>query len=145
MTEQQLRDEICFGSYQPRLAKAYGEFQRDTPAGARQSKYQIQVYRDANDLLRVYVRSRFSKSTDHIVWLQWAKKKITGWFSQCACGTGARTIGCCAHVAAVIWYLAIARHEPDRYLKTRRDWSAELIDAERFKDVDLGAFRRRNG
>ena len=47
-----------------------------------------------------------------------AKKKIssvTGWY--CTCPAGMRTVGCCAHIAAVIWY--VARYDPDKYFCVR--------------------------
>jgi hypothetical protein len=29
----------------------------------------------------------------------------------CGCQNGARTLGACAHVTSVLWYLGIARHD----------------------------------
>jgi hypothetical protein len=40
---------------------------------------------------------------------------ITGWY--CYCKNGARTLGCCCHIAALIYYLAIARHHTELHLK----------------------------
>ena len=36
------------------------------------------------------------------------KESITGWFCTCKCG--ARTVGCCAHICSVVWFLGYARH-----------------------------------
>ena len=33
---------------------------------------------------------------------------VVGWF--CECKTDAHTVGCCAHVATIIWYLVIGKH-----------------------------------
>lgn len=35
---------------------------------------------------------------------------IPGWY--CECKVGPRTVGCCAHVASVLWYLGYARNQP---------------------------------
>ncbi len=32
---------------------------------------------------------------------------IPGWYCKCKCG--ARTVGCCAHICSVIWYLGYGR------------------------------------
>lgn len=34
---------------------------------------------------------------------------ILGYY--CTCKAGARTLGCCAHVASVLWFLGWARHQ----------------------------------
>ena len=50
---------------------------------------------------------------------------IEGWY--CTCQSGARTLGTCAHVAAVLWYMGFARHQPgikypsNRLLETLQD------------------------
>lgn len=31
----------------------------------------------------------------------------------CTCNTGKRTVGCCAHVMCIVWFLTYARHNPD--------------------------------
>ena len=33
---------------------------------------------------------------------------VVGWF--CECETGAHTVGCCAHVVTMIWYLGKGKH-----------------------------------
>lgn len=53
-----------------------------------------------------------------------AFKKIIGWF--CTCLAGSRTVGMCSHVASVIWYLGIGRHQPERKLYK---WSSFFGDA----------------
>ena len=37
------------------------------------------------------------------------KRGIFGWF--CQCKNGARTLGCCAHVASVLWFMGFARYQ----------------------------------
>ena len=41
---------------------------------------------------------------------------IIGWF--CNCKVGSRTVGCCSHVAAIIYYLSIGKyHQPKELIK----------------------------
>lgn len=36
----------------------------------------------------------------------------------CTCITGARTLGTCAHIASILWYLGFARHQQQvKYLR----------------------------
>ena len=105
------------------------------------------------DVLRVCIRSRHTRSKVYYLWVEWQheeteKKKnekgkekggggqdkateklssVTGWY--CTCPAGMRTIGCCAHIAAVIWYLAIARYDPDRYLRSCNVSLEDIIDS----------------
>jgi len=102
----------------------------------------FQVHPEALDLIRTKIQSRFSNSVQHYVWVQFEAKsgrkkgKITGWF--CQCKSGARTVGCCAHVTTVIWYLGHARHdEYDPNHPSDEDWN--VIDCkkdDRYEDSD---------
>lgn len=38
---------------------------------------------------------------------------ILGWC--CDCPKGARSLGCCAHVVSVLWYLGLARHQSNPF------------------------------
>jgi len=38
---------------------------------------------------------------------------ITAYY--CTCKSGARTLGCCAHVASFVWYMGYSRHHEIRY------------------------------
>lgn len=31
----------------------------------------------------------------------------------CSCISGKRTLGCCAHIMTIVWYLGYARHQPN--------------------------------
>ena len=59
---------------------------------------------------RVYIR--FTPVTDSTTEL---RENIKCWY--CECKNGARTLGCCCHVAAVIYYLSYARHANNQNLK----------------------------
>ena len=45
------------------------------------------------------------------LWVEYTQglNRITRWY--CGCSSGARTVGCCAYVASVFWYLGYNRNE----------------------------------
>ena len=47
----------------------------------------------------------------YILWIEYSLIEITAWY--CKGKSGARVIGVCAHIAAILWYLGYARHNPD--------------------------------
>lgn len=97
----QLRD-ITLGVYQLKLAPHYKEEHLSADG-----TYMMYVCRDKPDLLRVKIQSRHSNSTLHTLWIQYSLNQVAGWYCTCKCG--ARVVGCCAHIASVLWYLCINR------------------------------------
>lgn len=77
---------------------------------------------DEPGLLAIEFYSRFSRATKHKTWIkfpeQWEENEeeverespIEGYY--CDCKSGARTVGCCGHVAAALWFLGYSRHLP---------------------------------
>ena len=122
LSEQEMKDKITYGPYQVKLAKSYTH-EHLTAEG----KYVVEVHKQAPDFLRVRIHSRFTNSKVHYTWIHWSSEAVLGWY--CTCPVGMRTVGCCAHVAAVIWFLSIARHEPKKYLKRRQNFWTHLLDA----------------
>ena len=110
--------EITVGIFQIKLAPSYlahlCAHQRidDVEAG----DLHLWFYRDDPTLLRFRMPSRFSSAHEHQVWVQYEPYSTIGVLSincwYCTCRSGARTVGCCAHVACVLWYLGFARHQP---------------------------------
>lgn len=104
--------ELTIGTYQINLSPAY---------------IQDKLLMDNNDvfefdelnehgLIRLRIRSRFRNAVKHQLWIAFQNETqedepILAYY--CMCKTGARTIGCCAHVASVVWYLGYARHQQD--------------------------------
>lgn len=76
--------------------------------------YEMFVHRQSPDLLQLKIQSRHINSKEWKLWIRYIKYndendgKIDGWY--CKCSAGARTVGCCAHVASVLWYLGYHRH-----------------------------------
>lgn len=91
---------ITLGPYQIKIGSLYNS--QHAPSG---SGYEFFLHKDMTDLIRVKLQSRFSKRRHHKVWIKftpWGRgpEAVVGWY--CLCKNGARTLGCCGHVAAVI-------------------------------------------
>ncbi|XP_058799092.1 uncharacterized protein LOC131668719 [Phymastichus coffea] len=108
MTEQDLV-KLFTGTYQLKQAISYlAEMMGDT--------YEINVsyYRESADLIKLQVRSRHIESKQYNCYIHYKPNTIgcAGILRFCCeCANGMRTIGCCSHVAAVIYYLAHARFQ----------------------------------
>ncbi|XP_033727707.1 uncharacterized protein LOC117317034 [Pecten maximus] len=102
---------IAMGVNQVKQAPAYTKEHTDDDGG-----YELMACRDFPDLLRVKIQSRHSKNAVHTLWIQYTTDtgNIRGWY--CTCKVGARVVGCCAHVASVLWFLGWKRHLPEEQL-----------------------------
>ncbi len=77
-------------------------------------EFVIELCQQHSDLIRVRFSSRHSTQKNYIATIQFDNDEedpIEGWY--CTCPTGARVIGCCSHVAALLWYLGVCRAEYD--------------------------------
>jgi len=112
-----LRD-FTFGTYQVKLAPGYVQDRIE-----RDREMRLEVIMHEPGLLRAKVYSRHTNAAKYQLWVQFQdedvedddqlprpfEEPIRGWY--CRCKQGARTLGCCAHIASIIWYLGYARHE----------------------------------
>jgi hypothetical protein len=87
---------LTLGTYQMKLCQSYAQEYLDGDCD-------ILVYKESKDLLRVRLQSRHVSSKSYFVWIQYDSDHVKAWY--CQCKAGARTVGTCSHVAAVIWYL----------------------------------------
>lgn len=115
LTEEQV---ILFalGTYQLKLARSY------CSEHLHNGLYIIETYRDnaledlpqygINEeawLLRGRIQSRHVRARKYYCYILINNNNIIQYY--CTCLTGRRTIGTCAHVLSIIWYLGCARHE----------------------------------
>ena len=115
--------DLTLGVYQLKLASSYIQEHLS-------GMFDIHIHVDDASLLTVRLQSRHSNSRRYLIWIQSSETEIEAWY--CQCRAGARVVGMCAHVAAIVWYLAFARHqESTRY--GVRDWSENLADASTFQ------------
>jgi len=118
---------ITLGVYQTTLASSYTALHMD-----ENSTYGIYYHIEERHLLRAKIESRYTKGRSHQLWIKYdsnlqGHKGITGYY--CTCKVGARVVGCCAHIASVIWFFGCGRHEKHLKLPTK-------ALAESIKDAD---------
>lgn len=129
---------LTVGIYQIKLAASYIQdtFERDND-----EELHIELLRDQNllpqpGLLRVGVFSWFRNAVKYQLWIAYLPNgdnekddEINGEPSTipspiqghyCTCKAGALTLGTCAHISSVLWYLGYARHQENiQYPSTR--------------------------
>lgn len=115
-----LRD-LTVGVYQVSLAPSYIQ---DKVVRENDEEFQLDEHVTEPGFLRVRVYSRFRNATKYQTFIAYnnidddeadnadhadAYEHIIGYY--CTCLSGARTLGTCAHVASILWYLGYARHQ----------------------------------
>lgn len=86
----------------------------------------IQMFQESHGLFRVKLQSRHVSSKAYFIWIQYDPDHIIAWY--CKCRAGARTVGTCSHIAAVLWYLGKCMYSrTDNY--GVKDWGQYLDDA----------------
>ncbi|XP_061170430.1 uncharacterized protein LOC133179753 [Saccostrea echinata] len=118
LSEEDVR-QLTFGTYQIRQANSYIREHIDETG-----QYAIDVSYVESDLIHCRIQSRHTSSTLYNLWIRFTISAVTSWY--CQCKSGARTLGCCAHICSVIWYLGYHRHqcnkiEKDRYMSSVDD------------------------
>ena len=130
---------FTYGTYQISLSPSYIQ---DTVLriDEEEEEQALQINERLNEpgFLRCRLYSRFQNAVRHQLFIsfneQYNKRyegnAIVGHY--CTCKTGARTLGSCSHVAAVLWYLGYARHEENvKYPST-----LILLNVTDVRDVD---------
>jgi hypothetical protein len=117
---------ITLGTYQTSLATRY--IRQHLSAS---SDYKVYIHKERNDLLRAKIQSRFRNAVSHQLWIKFQPnsegfKSIVAYY--CKCKIGQRTVGCCAHVTSVIYYLGYCRYSSDN-LPKMRNLIANIINA----------------
>ena len=96
--------ELTMGIYQIKQAPLYTREHLAEESGL----YELHLVRDKPNLIRCKIQSRHTNSAVHTLWIEYNPDTVTGWY--CTCKAGARTVGCCAHIASVIWFLGYQRY-----------------------------------
>ncbi|CAM4848298.1 unnamed protein product, partial [Rotaria magnacalcarata] len=60
-------------------------------------------------------------------------KNITGWY--CTCPNGSRVVGCCAHIASIIYYLSFGRYNPKELQPRSSIYYTSIIDAQEYSEI----------
>ncbi|CAF4452172.1 unnamed protein product, partial [Rotaria magnacalcarata] len=108
LTEENIRD-LTFGSYQIRMAKSYIiEHIRQSQTNEEEMEFLVELCNEHDDLVRARFQSRHSNNKNHIATVQFDNHKqqpIDAWY--CTCSAGAREVGMCSHITALLWHLGV--------------------------------------
>ncbi|XP_043480300.1 uncharacterized protein LOC122509998 [Leptopilina heterotoma] len=134
LTVNYLKD-LTTGTYQLHLAPSYVQ---DTILRAEEEDenddieqaIEIDNTQIEEGFIRLRIYSRFTNAKRHQIWIVFNTEynpendqdqdnnPILGYY--CICKVGARTLGACAHITSILWFLGYARHEDNvRYPSTR--------------------------
>lgn len=99
------------GVYQVKMAKSYiREHLKPSYLDNDELIFEVQCDVRYPHLIRVQFQSRHSKTKTYNTTVRFdshAQQSIEGWY--CTCSTGPRKIGCCTHIAALLWHLGVNR------------------------------------
>ncbi|CAF4651087.1 unnamed protein product [Rotaria sp. Silwood2] len=127
MTFNELND-LTLGTFQLKQAKRYA-----IEHLSNDGSFDIKVAKQRDDLVRAQIQSRHKNSILYDVWIQYDQKEILGWY--CRCPNGCRVVGCCSHIASVIWYLSFARYHPEALRESASSYLNSLTDAQNYSDI----------
>ncbi|CAF4102603.1 unnamed protein product, partial [Rotaria sp. Silwood1] len=102
-----LREYTC-GIYQIKQSSSYAKahlFNND-------DQFEFQLFSSNDSLLRCRLHSKHSRTTKYYLSIQFDNDDDDDPIKDhyCQCKSGARNLGCCSHVATVLWYIGYARH-----------------------------------
>lgn len=121
LTESELIMFAC-GTYQLKQARSYygehirlnGCYRIEVSNDRRTSILEGSLFQNDCLLLRARIQSRHISRKTYFVYIL-IRNNATGRTAIhqycCNCIVGRRTVGCCAHVMSVVWYLGWARHQ----------------------------------
>lgn len=113
---------FALGIYQLKQAKSYyGEHIRQHGSFQVEVSDHLEVVSQATMsgqdpvLIRGRIKSRHHSGKTYYTYLLMARQGVN-WDDQiishyCSCICGQRTVGCCAHIMTIVWYLGWARHQ----------------------------------
>ncbi len=102
-----LRQYTC-GTYQIKQSKAYAKahlYEND-------EEFALELSPSDDNLLRCRLHSRHSNNTKYFLCVRFDENDDDDPIKDhyCQCKSGTRMVGCCGHVATILWYLGYARH-----------------------------------
>lgn len=118
LDESDLRT-LTVGVYQLKLAPSYVQEHLD-----EHGNFDIFVREQSPGLLCIKIQSRHMSAIRYKCWVGYNEGAINGWY--CKCKSGARVVGMCAHITAVVWHLSYQRHNV--MARGVRNWTDALID-----------------
>lgn len=109
---------LALGTYQIKLARSY------CSEHLQNGIYTIEIYRqnaledlpdyginEDSSLMRGRIQSRHIRARIYYCYILINNNSNTISQYYCTCLTGRRTVGTCAHIVSIVWYLGYVRHE----------------------------------
>lgn len=90
-------------------------------------EYELQLLKPQNNVVQVKLQSRHTSSKVYKLWIEYSADDTTGWY--CKCKAGARTVGCCAHNASVLWFLGYYRYQEKNISRPSRSYGENIFNA----------------
>ncbi len=119
--------ELTLRTYQLKQARSYS-----TEHLSEDGAFVVKVTNQRQDLLRAQIQSRHRNAVKYDLYIQYNTRNITGWY--CKCPNGSRVVGCCAHIASVMYYLAFARYNPQHLQPRSSKYYTSLTDAVNYSE-----------
>lgn len=114
--------------YQIKRARSYAEEHASTTdLTSTAVNYEIQTCTKIANLIKVRTQSGHSRTKNYESIVFHTKDEIKGWY--CTCPDGARIVGCCSHIASVIWYLAYERFQSSEHPKPSGTYISVVNDS----------------
>lgn len=149
LLEEQLR-MYCCGTYQIRMVRSYyqkhiqvtGDFAFEIAKESTNidfSKYEIPVLASDAQLLQIRVQSRHKRSLQYFtfVLIDSSKSELHAIVRHtCGCKVGLRVVGCCSHIATILWYFGYARYLPEVQLPSPHLTNYFLNEMDELQDSD---------
>ncbi|CAC5396438.1 unnamed protein product [Mytilus coruscus] len=104
---------------------------KETCGDRKPIEKEIDMEGSQNVILRIFLgktqtysglkyKSRHTSSKKHQLWIRYNESYIDSWY--CLCRAGARVVGACSHVAAVLWYLGKELYKDKSVSYGVRNW-----------------------
>ncbi|CAF4951949.1 unnamed protein product [Rotaria magnacalcarata] len=103
MTQDDLGD-LTFGVFQLKRARSYAEERYSSTNLTSDVASSVHRCKIIPNLIRIPTQSAHSNRVKYHPTIHFTDQAILGWW--CDCFTGARFLGCCSHIASVIWFLS---------------------------------------
>jgi ABC-type antimicrobial peptide transport system permease subunit len=108
-----IKNKITLGSYQLKQSFSYLNKHLDQNNGKYLIKLRLEESDSGFKMISALMQSRHSNKTKYKLFIQYSPnlndyKAINAWV--CSCKSGLRTVGCCSHIASVIYYMSYAKY-----------------------------------
>lgn len=110
------------GIYQVKRARSYAEERSSTTDLTKTLDYPIYRCQRFPDVIKAPTRSAHISRKTYNPIIRFNSETVLDWW--CDCPSGSRYVGCCSHIASVIWFLSFERWQ----LQSHRKGSSGFVD-----------------